>query len=244
MNEHTKKLCTYIGMRLLEQRKKRRFTLAYLAQRVNLSPQQLQRYEGAHSTITATRLCLLAAVLCVDVNYFFKGFSDFEARTAPALQMTLRPAPLGPLNILFIEDDVGDAYLTRKALEDSGTNVNLLVMRNDVTVLRFLRNQVTDVLFPRPDLILLGLSLLKDNTLFLLRELKRDRTLSDIPIVVLTNKLNKQDMITCYTEHAAGYVYKPFNCEVFEHSLKTLVAYWAHAVLLPSRHYQTVNKPH
>ncbi len=80
MNEHTKKLYTYVGMRLLEKRKKRRFSLAYVAQRVNMSPQQLQKYERAHSMLSGSRLYQLADVLRVDVNYFFEGFSEFEAR--------------------------------------------------------------------------------------------------------------------------------------------------------------------
>ena len=244
MNEQTKKLNTYVGMRLTEKRKKRSFTLAYLAQRVNMSPQQLQKYERAHSTLSGPRLYQLADVLRVDVNYFFKGFSDFEKRITSALQTTIRSSPLGPLNVLLIEGDGSDAYRTRKALEGCGTKVNLFAMRDDVTALIFLRNQITTVFFPRPDLILLGFPLLKNDGLLFLRELKRDRTLSDMPIVVLTNSVDKQDMIYCYTEHASGYVCKPFDFKVFEHTIKALVSYWAHAVVLPNRHTLASHTPH
>jgi len=106
------------------------------------------------------------------------------------------------------------------------------------TVLKFLRNQVTSVLFPRPDLILLGMPHSKNDGLFLLRELKRDQTLSDIPIVVLANSAKKQDIITCYAEHATSYVCKPFKHDVFEHMINTLLSYWAHVVVLPNRHAQ------
>ncbi len=234
MNEHTKKLYTYVGMRLLEKRKKRRFSLAYVAQRVNMSPQQLQKYERAHSMLSGSRLYQLADVLRVDVNYFFEGFSEFEARMTPAMQTTIR-SPFEPLNILLIEGNTSDAYRMRKALEECGTNVNLFAMRDDFTVLRFLRNQITSVSFPRPDLILLGFPLLKNGGIFLLREMKRDRALSDIPIVVLTNSVDKKEMISCYTEHASAYMYKSFECEMFKHAIKALVSYWTHVVVLPNR---------
>jgi CheY-like chemotaxis protein len=236
MNEHTKKLATYVGMRLSEKRKKRRLTLAYLAQRVNMSPQQLQKYERAHSTLSGPRLYQLADILRVDVNYFFSGFSEFETRMLPAMQIAVGHSASKTFNILLIENNENDAYRTRKALEKCDIKVNLFVLRDDVTVLKFLRNQVTTMTFPRPDLILLGLPFLKNDGTLLLRELKRDRTLSDIPIVVLTNSVDKQDMISCYTEHASGYMCKPFDFEELERTIKTLVSYWAHAVVLPSRH--------
>jgi two-component system response regulator len=236
MNEYTKKLNTYVGMRLSEKRKARRLTLTYLAQRVNISPQQLQKYECAQSMMPALRLYQLATVLQVDVNYFFNGFSDFEGRMVSAPNTMAPPPLLKPLNILLIERDENDAYRTRRALENANTSVNLLVMRKGPTVLRFLRNQETSVLFPRPDLILLGMPHSKNDGLFLLRELKRDQTLSDIPIVVLANSSKTQDIITCYAEHATSYVCKPFKHDVFEHMINTLLSYWAHAVVLPNRH--------
>lgn len=216
MNTH--KLYTYVGMRLSEKRKARRFTLAYLAQRMNMSPQQLQKYECAQSMMSASRLYQLATILHVDINYFFMGFSDFETRMIPDMYATVPPAQSKPFNILLIEDDISDAYRTRTILEDGCTNINLLAMQDKVTVLRFLRNQVTSVLFPRPDLILMSLPLFKNNGLLLVRELKRDRTLSDIPIVVLANSVDKQDITTCYAEYVAGYVCKSFKYNVFEHA--------------------------
>ncbi len=232
MNEQTKKISMYIGMRLSEQRKKRRFTLADLAQRVNLSPQQLQRYEGGHSMITANRLYQLAEALCVDTHYFFNGFSEFNARMKSTRSNATLSSSAPALNIMLIEDDEKNAYCTRKALDQNNIKCNLLVMRDNLSVLRFLRNQTTSISFPRPDLILLRVPHLKRDGITLLRELKQDRTLSDIPIVILTQSIDTQEMVTCYQNYAAGYMCASFN---FEQNIKELISYWTHLIVFQTQ---------
>ena len=51
----------------------------------------------------------------------------------------------------------------------------------------------------------------------------------------MTNSLRQQDMHTCYQEHAAGYLSKSFNFDVFAYDIDILARYWAHTVVLPMR---------
>ncbi len=140
------------------------------------------------------------------------------------------------LNVLLIEDKEEDAFLTKKAFEASSVHVNLYVMHNIEHMFQFLRNETTSIVFPRPDLILLDVILPKVSGLSVLRQIKRDPALSDIPVVMLTDNTYSQDIIASYKEYASGYILKPFVFELFEQTLDICARYWANAVVLPQRH--------
>jgi DNA-binding response OmpR family regulator len=144
------------------------------------------------------------------------------------------------LHVLLIEDDEGDAYLVQRVFEISAVNVQLLVLHESKNVLLFLRNQMTSIQFPRPDLILLDLYLAQKDGFSLLRDIKPDRTLSDIPVVIVTNSMRDEDMILCYQEHASGYISKSFDFDEFTHKIDVLVRSWSQTVVLPNRQQRAV----
>ena len=238
MKERNQALQVYVGKSLAERRKQCGLTLTDVAKKIGLSFQNVQKYENARTQISAYYLYQIAYVLGVEPAYFFKGFSAFQTKDLTIQPDAIFPDRSSPLNVLLIEDDEGDAYLTRRACELSGIDVNVLVMHDSIDVFAFLRNQMTALQFPRPDLILLDLNLPKQNGVSILRELKRDSALSDIPVVVLTNSISSADMITCYKQHAAGFICKPFNFNEFASKIDVLLHYWSQAVVLPNRQKQ------
>lgn len=233
--EHIHAFYVYIGKKITERRKKLGISLLDVSRRVGMSHQQIQKYERAHSLISVERLYRIAHAIGVSMDYFFKGFMDFPQQSSLHAKTSIRADRSLPLHILLIEDNDADVYLTRKACALSSVPIELLVMHEYVDIFRFLRHQTTEIHFPRPDLILLDLYLPKVDGHVFLRELKRDVTLSDIPVVVMTNSFRQQDMHTCYQEYAAGYFCKPFDFDVFANGFDILARYWAHTVVLPLR---------
>ena len=63
----------YVGERLKRRRKEMKLTQQKLAAKLNISFQQLQKYERATNRISASRLYEIANVLNVTLDYFFKG---------------------------------------------------------------------------------------------------------------------------------------------------------------------------
>lgn len=63
----------YVGMRLRIRRKAQGVSLEALAEAVDVSRQQLQKYEAGINRITAVTLFLLACRLGVPITYFFEG---------------------------------------------------------------------------------------------------------------------------------------------------------------------------
>ena len=54
-----------------------------LAGRMDVSYQQVQKYESGNNAVSASRLYQLAQSLEVPIEYFFQGLADEDASTAP-----------------------------------------------------------------------------------------------------------------------------------------------------------------
>ena len=240
MKEKEKLLTAYIGKRLSERRKKLGLSLREVGEKVSVSPQQIQKYECGPTQLYASRLYQLSTVLGVEPVYFFNGFLEFEKKGMPVPHTEIFPDRQRALHVLLIEDDEGDAYLIQRAFEISAVNVQMLVLHESNDVLLFLRNQMTSIQFPRPDLILLDLYLPKKDGFSLLRDIKYDRTLSDIPVVIVTNSMRAEDILLSYQEHASGYICKSFDFDEFTQKFDEMACYWSQTVILPNRQQEAV----
>jgi len=69
-----------------------------------------------------------------------------------------------------------------------------------------------------------------------LAELKQDRRLRLIPVVVLTTSEAEQDILRTYELHANCYITKPVDLEKFLEIVKAVEEFWLAIVKLPSRY--------
>jgi CheY-like chemotaxis protein/DNA-binding XRE family transcriptional regulator len=225
----------YIGKRIRESRQKQGLTLNDVGEKIGVSHQQIQKYEQGQARLSAIALYQMGRILGVDTHYFFRGFEHFTTKDEVLKGDIIIPDRERALNILLVEDDPADELLTRRALDESSISVKIFALHDGVAVLDFLRRRTTQIDFPRPDIIILDLNIPKRDGHTVLKELKRDRDLCDIPVIILTNSINFQEMMSCYRQHASGYICKSFDFDVFQQSLEHLVLYWARAVALPHR---------
>lgn len=63
----------YVGSRVRAARRIRGINQGQLAERLGLTPQQVQKYESGQNRISASRLYLMARLLGVPVGFFFEG---------------------------------------------------------------------------------------------------------------------------------------------------------------------------
>ena len=87
---------------------------------------------------------------------------------------------------------------------------------------------------PRPALILLDLNLPRRNGLEVLAELKSDRELHSIPVVVLTSSQSEQDIAASYSLHANAFVTKPVDFEHFIDAIRQIDNFFLTLVCLPN----------
>ncbi|NOQ28528.1 MAG: response regulator, partial [Methanosarcinales archaeon] len=113
------------------------------------------------------------------------------------------------VEILLVEDNLGDVRLTQEVLRDGRVRNNMSVVKDGVDAISFLHQTGEYVGAPRPDIILLDLNLPKKDGREVLAEIKADPDLKNIPVVVLTTSSAEQDIFRSYDLHANCYITKP-----------------------------------
>jgi two-component system, chemotaxis family, response regulator Rcp1 len=140
-----------------------------------------------------------------------------------------------PIEILLVEDSPTDVLLTQEALENAKVLNNLQVVDNGEEAIAFLRRRGRYADKPRPDLILLDLNLPRKDGREVLLEIKADRSLKTIPVVVLTTSSAEEDVLRAYDAHANCFISKPVDFEQFARVVKSIEDFWFHVVVLPPR---------
>ena len=141
-----------------------------------------------------------------------------------------------PITILMADDDADDRRLTQEALEE-GRLINEVQFVNDgVELLDYLRKEgkfAPPAVVQRPGLILLDLNMPRKDGRTVLKEIKNDPTLRQIPVVVLTTSKADEDIYRSYDLGVNSYIVKPVTFEALVDILQTLEKYWFAIVELP-----------
>jgi len=140
-----------------------------------------------------------------------------------------------PVEILLVEDNPGDVRLTKEVLMEGKVRNNLQVVGDGVEAMAFLRREHSYAKAPRPDLILLDLNLPKKDGREVLQEIKADRQLKRIPVVVLTTSDADEDILRSYDLRANCYITKPVDLDQFIRVIRSIETFWLTIVTLPMR---------
>ena len=139
-----------------------------------------------------------------------------------------------PIDILLVEDNLGDVRLTREALKEGKVLNKLYVVGDGVEALEFLRHEgAFATAAAHPDIILLDLNLPKMDGRELLARIKSDPKLRRIPVVILTTSKSEEDILKSYDLHANCYITKPVDLEQFITVVKSVEEFWFTIVKLP-----------
>jgi chemotaxis family two-component system response regulator Rcp1 len=140
-----------------------------------------------------------------------------------------------PAEMLLVEDNPGDARLAIEALKDAKVNNNLSWVQDGVEAMAFLRREGAYSDVPRPDVILLDLNLPKKDGREVLAEVKADKDLRSIPVVILTVSGAEEDIVKTYHLHANCYIRKPIDLDQFIEVVKAIKDFWLSIVILPTQ---------
>ncbi len=233
LEEDLMQLNIFIGKRLREKRRKLGLTLAQVGESLGVSHQQIQKYEQGQTRASAAILHQIAQMYGVNLQFFVQGYVSLYMRHEKRASNVIFHDPNKTLHVLLVEDDPADEFMLRSSLESTNHKINVFSVHDGAQALNFLRYKTMNVDFPRPDFILLDLSIPKRDGLHVLKEIKRDREIQVIPVIVLTNGINAQEMDTVYRNHAAGYISKTSDYQTFQDKITTLISYWSTVAVLP-----------
>ncbi len=155
-----------------------------------------------------------------------------EARTQ---EMTMSRRPI---EILLVEDDLGDIDLMMEAFECCPFPVNIKTLRDGISAIAYLCREGEYANATLPDLILLDLNLPRKGGQEVLKDIKSDDNLKHIPVIVLTTSDTEEDILKAYNSGANCYLSKPLGLEEYLQVVKSIEDFWFTAVKLPTRTYR------
>jgi len=119
------------------------------------------------------------------------------------------------LNILLADDDGDDYLFFKEVLEDLQVSANLTVVNNGDQLMQTLTNKDSKL----PHLLFLDLNMPRKNGLECLLEIKRDKKLNQIPVIIFSTSFQKNMVDLLYKSGAQYYIRKPADFS----GLKTII---------------------
>ena len=159
-------------------------------------------------------------------------FADVDSKSAST---PLRTDEM--VDILLVEDNENDMFLTMQALKKANLTNRIFVVRYGAAALNYLfctgefaYRRLND----QPQVILLDLNLPKIDGLEVLRRVKADARTRAIPVVVLTASRDDAAIATCKRLGAETFIAKPVNFQNFSAMTLQLSLQWALLKSAPS----------
>lgn len=159
------------------------------------------------------------------------SFVDGCDEGAPCAYASVEGGMTRPIRVLLIEDNPGDADLTKETLESGKLHLEIEVASDGAAALEKLVGNSSQPYIP--DLVLLDLNLPKLDGRSLLGEMRARTALKHVPVVILSSSDAEQDIVKSYELGANCYVTKPVGLDAFQNIVRSIEDFWFTVVKLP-----------
>jgi CheY-like chemotaxis protein len=136
------------------------------------------------------------------------------------------------------DDDEEDRDLARDALHNASLAGEMRFVVDGQDLMDYLRREGPyadeSVDAPRPGIILLDLNMPKKDGREALAEMKADKSLRSIPVVVLTTSRDEADIFRTYDLGVNSFITKPTTFAGLVEVMRTWQRYWMELVELPN----------
>jgi CheY-like chemotaxis protein len=140
--------------------------------------------------------------------------------------------------IVVADDDEGDRYLIQKAMEDSGVEGEVQFLEDGQVLVDRLNQDLAATassgISTLPCLILLDLNMPRLDGRDVLKIVKTHPDLKRIPVVIMTNSRNPQDVESTYRDGANSFFTKPLDYTGLVGLMTLLKTYWLERATLPT----------
>jgi len=131
--------------------------------------------------------------------------------------------------ILFAEDNPKDVELTLEALSEKNLANQVVVVKDGVEALEYLRYEGKYKQRKRenPGVLLLDIKMPRMDGIEVLEAMRNDAALKMIPVVILSSSRQEPDLKRCYELGVNAYVVKPVDFSKFIEAVKQIGVFWA-----------------
>jgi len=145
-----------------------------------------------------------------------------------------------PITILLVDDDEDCRMLVRDAIQECKVANAIHEARNGREALDFLYRRTPHAGAPRPGLIYLDIEMPGMDGQSVLRAIKSDPELRDIPVVMMTGVSDEEQMAEAARNGANSYTLKPASAEQFIRTVLASTNYWLTIHQYPTHHLPAV----
>lgn len=134
-----------------------------------------------------------------------------------------------PTSILIVEDEEAHAQLTERAIRKSGNANRIDIVGDGEQAMDYLLNRgkyADKNRYPCPGLVLLDIKLPGIDGIEVLKQIKDNPRLKQIPVIMLTTSEREEDIAKAYGHYANSYLTKPVGFKAFEEKITQLDFYW------------------
>ena len=139
------------------------------------------------------------------------------------------------MEILLVDDNLGDVSLAREALNGTSPPTHLNVVSDGEEAMLFLRREGPYGAAPSPDVVVLALNLPGMGGCEVLREIRAEAQFRSLPVTVLTSSEASQDVLRAYHLRANCYIVKPTDRQDYISAIRQIHAFWGCVAILPPR---------
>ncbi|MGZ8940072.1 MAG: response regulator [Limisphaerales bacterium] len=128
------------------------------------------------------------------------------------------------LTILHAEDDEGAAYLAQENFKRAGLSNRILRFPDGQSILDFLFQKGTDRMRDphQSYVLLLDIRMPKVDGVEVLRRLKGDDSLKNLPVIMLTTTDDPEEVKRCHALGCSAYIQKPVDYDKFAEAVQRL----------------------
>lgn len=136
---------------------------------------------------------------------------------------------MSPKRILLAEDDTRDVELILAALEEIDLASKVDIVNDGESTLDYLfkRGDYSNRESSNPIFLMLDLKMPKVSGLEVLKAIKENDSLCNIPIVILSSSKMESDILNSYKNGGNAYIVKPVAFEKFIETVKKIGSFWA-----------------
>ena len=127
-----------------------------------------------------------------------------------------------PVDVLLVEDNPYDVRMARRALDVTGAPYHLHVVKDGDDALAYLSQAGQFDTAPKPDVVLIDLSIPQLDAQEVLDELKASDALRNVPVVARTCSVGERHVLGPRRVAADHFVIKPLGLEAFAREMKKI----------------------
>ena len=132
---------------------------------------------------------------------------------------------LNQLNILLADDDKDDCLFFEEAIAELLPSTNFTAVHDGEQLMQLLTNETNKL----PDVLFLDLNMPRKNGFECLAEIKQNKKLKDLPVVIFSTSFEQQVVNLLYDNGAQYFIRKPSEFALFKKIILHMLAHIIYA---------------